>query len=206
MIEAPVISEGSRASENSIKQQVSSVINDTDDAVGLAWYVALVRHNAEKKIQADLARQGFETYVASQPRLRIYPSGRKKWIDAIVIHSKIFIRCSDKDRLRILSHPFVYRFVTNPTGSPVNGHRPVAVIPDAEMQTLRFMLGQIEHPVSFVEADIVPGKLVKITRGSLKGLQGKIIEATSHVKEIIIQLDFLGCAKVEVPASDITLI
>ena len=190
--------------KNTEVQNVSPVKTNTDDAVGLAWYVALVRHNAEKKIQEDLSRLGFQTYLASQPRLRVYSSGRKKWIDSLVIRSKIFIHCTDRQRLAVLNHPYIYRFLTDPSGAPVNGHRPLAVISEKEIETLKFMLGQSDYPVDFVPEIFHPGDLVKIVRGSLKGLKGEIIQSNETDKDLVIRLDILGCAKVTIPSSDLT--
>lgn len=197
------------AYQNKIISEKTTVSHDTDDAVGLpktqnsAWFVAIVHHNSEKKIKTDLAAKGYEVYVAAQPRLRIYPSGRKKWIEAVVIHSKVFIHCSEQQRLRIINHPFIYRFMTNPSGAPVNGHRPLATIPDAEINALKFMLGQSDFPVYFSESDFQPGKNVKIIRGSLKGLEGEVIQAPGPEKDVVIHLRFLGSARVKIPVSDI---
>lgn len=192
--------------QNTEIQNDPSVTNDIDDAVGLPsshWFVALVRHNTEKKIRDDLEKNGYKAYVAAQPRLRIYPSGRKKWVDRIVIPSKIFINCTEKERLQIVHHPFIYRFLTDPSAKPTNGHKAVAVIPQKEIETLRFMLGQSDYPVDFEEMVFQTGEPVKVIRGSLKGLEGKVIESSKDNKTIIIQLDLLGCAKLSLPTSDI---
>lgn len=180
-----------------------TVTSDTDDAVGLPWFVAIVHHKSEKKVRSDLLKAGFDVFVASQPHLSIYPSGRKKWIDRIIIHSKVFIRCSEDDRLKIVNHPLIYRFMTNPSGYLVNGHKPIATIPDSEIQTLKFMLGQSDFPVSFMEADFSPGLKVKVIRGALKGMEGEVIQPSGHNNEVIIHLQFLGSAKVTIPAADI---
>lgn len=185
-------------------QSVSSVDTSIDDAVGLPrWYIAIVRHNTEKKIKEQLDAQGYTTFIATQPRLRITPSGRKKWIDALVIHSKIFIHCTEKQRLQVVKHPFIYRFMTNPTGVTVNGHKPVATISDKEMEMLRFMLGQSDYPVSFEHERIPAGSKVKVIRGSLKGLVGEVLHSDAPEKELVIRLDLLGCAKVSIPVSDL---
>ena len=190
---------------NSPTSPISTEAHAPDDAVGMEkWFVAIVRHNTEKSVCDSLISQGINAYVASQPRLRIYPSGRKKWIHAVIISSKVFIRCSEKQRLAIVRNPLIYRFLTNPGGALVNGHRPLAVIPDAEMDTLRFMLGQSDFPVSFDASQYPPGAAVAVVRGSLKGLRGEVIETDSVHKEIIIRLDLLGCAKVQIPASDLS--
>ena len=181
----------------------------TDGAVGVSnskWYVAIVRPNHERKVADYLDAVGFQTYVASQQRLRIYTSGRKKWVWQILIPSKIFVYCTDKDRHVILQSPEVLRFMTNPSGRMENGHRPLAVISSEEIDALKFMLGQREVPVSFHELTVNSGDAVKIIRGSLRGLEGTVIESSSSQKEIVVKLDLLGCAKVVVPSTDLELL
>ena len=184
----------------------SSVSDVNDDAVGVHWFVAVVRHNSELKVAEQLRNQGLEAYVATQPRLRIYASGRKKWVSQLIISSKVFVRCTEKQRLQVVHNPFVYRLLTNRSGDNVNGHRPVAVIPDKEIETLRFMLGQSDYPVDFQETPLNPGDSVKVIRGSLRGLEGKVIETSPTHKTFVIQLDLLGCAKLTLPSSDVALL
>ena len=179
-----------------------------DDAVGMPeshWFVAVVRHNTERTLQDFLAKSNIETFLASQKRLRVYSSGRKKWTDQILIAGKLFIKCSEKQRLEIVKHPFVYKFLTDPSKRNHLGNREIAVVPEKEIQTLRFMLGQKDYPVSIVEKDFQPGDTIKILRGSLKGLEGKILHTLDNKREIAVLLDFFGCAKVTLPATDIEL-
>ena len=196
-------------------QQVSSTNAAADDAVGmpspsvqspLQWYVALVRHNTEKQLRDILSSQGFEVYIATQPRLRVYPSGRKKWVEALVIPSKLFIKCTDRQRLEVVRHPFIYRFMTNPSALTPQGHRQVAVVSEKELQTLRFMLNQTDYLVDFVAAPFQTKDRVRIIRGSLKGLEGEVAETATKNKEVIITLPLLGSARVSIPPSDLLLL
>ena len=129
-----------------------SMTTVTDDAVGLPerqWYIGIVRPRHEKKVEATLEKKGYKTYVASQSQLRVYASGRKKWVDKILITSKIFIYCTDKERHQILMTSEVLRFMVNPSGKTEDGHRPLAIVSKYEIDTLKFMLGQKELPVMF---------------------------------------------------------
>lgn len=144
--------------------------------------------------------------MATQPRLRVSPSGRKKWVEAVIINSKIFIRATEKQRLSVLSHPYIYRFMVNPTGHEVNGHKPIATVNDDEIQKLRFMLGQSDYPVEISETRYKAGNKVRIIRGSLKGLEGSVLNPDETHHQVIIHLNFLGSAKVTVPSSDLELI
>lgn len=181
----------------------------TDDAVGVAerkWYIAIVHPNHEKKVADSLEKKGYETYVASQSKLRVYSSGKRKWVDRILIPSKIFILCTNKERHDVLIYPEVLRFMVNPSRNLQDGHRSLATVSQYEIDTLRYMLGQRELPVDFVETKLAQGDPVKVIRGCLKGLEGKVITTPDNQKEVMVELNFLGCAKVTIPASDIELI
>ena len=189
--------------EKEILQVTSPVKSVTDDAVGMPWFVALVRHNTEKKLFELLSSKGLDVYIPVQSRLRVSPSGRKKWVEKVVLPSKLFLRCSEKQRLEVVSHPFIYRFMMNPSAPLVNGVRQLALIPDKEIQTLRFMLNQSDYPVDFVETEFSLNDSVRVIRGSLKGLEGKIIESPCPNKDLVVYLDLLGSARILIPSSDI---
>ena len=199
-----------QTAEDKINKSTNSpVTDDTDDAVGMPprqWYIGIVPPKHEQKVGEILASEGYETYVASQPRLKVYSSGRKKWVTQVLIHSKIFIKCTDKERHLILKNPEVLRFMTNPSSAKDSGHRALAVIPNREIETLKFMLGQKEYPVSFQDLKLATGDKVKIIRGSLKGLEGFVFSSGNTNEEVIIKLDFLGCAKVNISTSNLELL
>lgn len=163
------------------------------------WYVAIVRPNTEKKVRDILERQGYEVYLASQQRLRITPSGRKKWIEHTVISSKIFVYCNEKQRLEIVKNPYIHRFLTNPSLA-TEGRKKIATISQKELDLLRFMLNQSDFPVDFINQGFKGGDRVKIIRGSLKGLEGEVIETNDNTKDVVIFIDLLGSAKVTVPS------
>ena len=191
--------------------------NVTDDAVGLShsenspkepknWFIALVRHNSEKTLRDLFSSKGVETYVATQQRLRVSPSGRKKWVERVILPSKVFIKCSEKQRLEIVNNPYIYRFMMDPSSKDEKGFRKVAVVPDNEIKTLMYMLNQSDYPVDFIETCYKLNDSVRIIRGSLKGLEGKVLESSETNKDVILHLDILGSARISIPASDLQLI
>ena len=204
----------------SVNTSDSSKAPASDDAVGLPktqskdhsqtnrppqnqWFVALVRHNTERKLADSLAKDGIESFVASQMRLKVTPNGHKKWVERVLLAGKLFINCSERQRLSIVAHPFIYRFMTNPTLSLTHGHKALAVISDEEIKTLRFMLGQKDFPVNFSEHHYVKGEKVKVVRGALRGLQAVVVSSNDDRREVGVMIDFLGCALVTIPATDI---
>lgn len=179
------------------------VHNATDGAVGVSkWFVAIVRHNSEKTVAQQLADKGFKSYVAAQSQLRLYPSGRRRKIEKVMIPCHVFVRCTEAERRNIVAFPYINRFLVNRARAKDGLAAPPAVIPEKEMETLRFMLGQAEYPVTFTSTIFREGDKVQVVRGALRGLQGEVLSPDSP--EIIIRLDILGAARVSVPRQDIS--
>ena len=78
---------------------------------------------------------------------------------------------------------------------------PLAVIPDSQIQTLRFMLGNAEGEVT-VSAVYSKGDKVKVVRGGLRGLEGEIIESNGK-SELMVRIDIFGCARVTINPADV---
>lgn len=179
---------------------------DVDNAVGVPkrnWYVAVVRRNTEKACREKLEQMGYECYVATQNELRQWKNGQRKTIERVVISTIVFIKTTEQQRLQLVKEPFINRFMTNRLGKVNNfGRHPIATIPDKEMNTLKFMLYNSEHPVSFIDSPLKKGERIRVVRGSLKGLEGNVCE-TSDATYVMADLNILGCAVVRVSIEDI---
>lgn len=177
----------------------------SDDAVGVPrWYVAIVNHNSEIKSAERLQALGYDVYVASQTQLRQRANGRKVKVNRLVIPSKIFIRCTEAERRKIVTLPYINRFMTNIAGSAAPGmHKPLVVIPPHEIYILRFMLGHTDRPVSITQGAFRKGERIRVVRGNLTGLTGEIYSDPSGTHQLTIALDILGYATVEIDPSDI---
>ena len=187
-------------------ESIATVSVDVDGAGGVPdrhWFVAIVNHNSERKTADVLSSRGYETYVASQPEYRVWRNGRRRLIDRVVIPSMLFVRCSERERLRALSVPGVFRFLSNRAGSLNIYGRPVAIIPDIEIRRLQFILGQSDVPVEFVGHQYSGGERVRVSRGSLTGLEGIVLRAETGSRELIVSLNLLGSAKVRISVEDL---
>lgn len=174
-------------------QSISAATSVADGAVGVPgakWYVAIVNHNSEKNAAQSLSHLGYTTYVAAQPEMRVWANGRRKLIDRVVIPSMVFIRCTEQERLRAVTLPFIFRFLSDRAAGP----RTVATIPDAQIDTLRFMLGNSDNPVDLQPRAYNIGDLVKVVRGKLKGISGRVRTSSDGTARLIVDLDILGCA------------
>ncbi len=140
------------------------------------WFVAIMRkHNTEKAAAQRLAEAGYESYVATQKELKIYPSGKRAMIDRVVIPSVVFLHCTESERLQAIKMPFISHFLTDKAGTagPL-GRKPLATVPPLQIERLRFMLGNSDTPVTFTPT-FTPGQRVRVIRGRLRGLEGTIL-------------------------------
>lgn len=180
---------------------------NVDDAVGVAeakWFVAVVNNRSEKSCAEKLTKMGIENYVPVQEELRIWNNGKRVMAEKVMIPSKIFIHCTESKRREIVNLPFIFRFMTNKAGTSVNTvSKPLAVVPNHEIEQLKFMLGVTDAKVAFTDR-FVKGDKVKVRRGPFRGLVGVVLEdAESKTSHLYIDIDFLGSAYVEIDPKDV---
>lgn len=142
-------------SANTVTKDIPTTAYVVDDAVGMAkkhWFVAIVNHNAEKGASEKLNKLDIKHYLPTQTEYRVWKNGRKAKVDRVVIPSTIFIFCTEQKRREIVGFPFINRFMTNKAG-PIDSlsHKPIATIPNEQIETLKFILGQSDTPVEITE-------------------------------------------------------
>lgn len=181
-----------------------------DNAVGVPkahWYVAIVKHNSEKKISEQLSKMGIVNYLPIQKEIRVWRNGRKAKVDRMVIPSTIFIHCTELKRREIVSLPFIYRFMTNSAATSSDSlSKPVAVVPDHEIDRLKFMLNQSDIQISISSKPFKSGDKVRIIRGELMGLEGEVMDMKNAKSEMIVALDCFGCARLSIDTANLELI
>ena len=188
-------------------EYVTTVRPDAGGAVGVAsrqWFVAIVKNNTEKSAEERLARLGHETYVARQQVLRVWKNGRKAKVDKVLIPAMVFVKCTEAERKEIVALPFISRFMTNKAAASADSPtKPLAVIPQEQIDTLKFMLGQSDIPVTMVAAPYKVRDRVVVVRGNLRGLEGEVVQTADGKSDLIIRVDLLGCAQVTINALDL---
>ncbi len=194
-------------SANTTDNEVPAAANVVDDAVGVSkghWFVAVVNHNSEKQVSEKLTKIGVVNYLPTQSEIRVWRNGRKSKVDRIVIPSTIFVHCTEEKRKEIVGLPYIFRFMTNKAGtSKDSSNKPLAVISDKEIERLKFMLGQSDIPVEITDKNFTSGDRVRVIRGSLAGLEGEVINAKSSRSDLIVALDFFGCARLSIETIDL---
>ncbi len=195
-------------SDNIVTDAVAPMSTDVDDAVGVLeshWFVAIVNHNSELTSAEKLTAMGYDCYVASQEEYRVWRNGKRKKINRVVIPSMVFVRCTERERLNVVKLPFIFRFLTNKAGMATNNYnKPVAIIPNSQMNTLMFMLGNSDQPVEFTAHTFAKGDRVRVVRGRLMGLEGEVFSAPDGRSHLVISLNMLGCARTSISPADLS--
>lgn len=143
-------------------------------------------------------------YLPVQTETRVWKNGRKARFDRIVIPSTIFIHCTEKRRLELVNLPYIHRFMTNKAAAADGAARsPLATISDDEIETLRFVLGHSDDPVTVTTDDLQRGDRVRVMRGRLMGLEGEVMNMRKDKSELIVRLDRFGCARLTIDTINI---
>ncbi len=189
---------------------ISSVADVVDDAVGVGksyWFVAIVNHNSERQSSEKLDNMNIENYLPTQTEFRVWKNGRKAKVKRIVIPSIIFIYCTEQKRKEIVGLPFIFRFMTNKAGtSSIPTSKPLATIPDEQIERLKFMLGQSDVPVEIGGKSFEAGDKVRVVRGKLAGLEGEVSGLKNSKSELVVTLDFFGCARLTIDTINLELV
>lgn len=181
-------------------EHLGSTVNGTDDreAHSKRWVAALVQVRSEKAVGKKLEVLGIENWVPTQMEVHQW-SDRKKKIERVVIPMIVFIRTEESAIKSLAYHSFIYKLVTLP------GQKTPTIIPDSQIENLRFMLKQTETPVEMKERIFKTGDHVRIVRGPLKDLEGELCMVEADKPMVAILIDSLGYACVSIDKSDLVV-
>lgn len=184
-----------------IQNVTTSPANGTDDreAHPKHWVATLVQVRSEKAVGKKLQGLDIENYVPTQWEIHQW-SDRKKKVERVVIPLIVFVHADKATIKRLIIHPFIHKIVTYP------GQNKPAIIPDEQMEKLKFMLRQSETPIEMKDRIFRTGDRVRIVRGPLKELEGELCRVDEGKPMVAIQIECLGYACVNIDSSDIEII
>ena len=177
---------------------VVSVTTDRE-AHPVRWVAALVQMCTEKKVGDRLKKLGIENYVPTQTEIHQW-SDRKKKIERVVIPMVVFVRADEATERILRMQSFIRKILTYPR------QKAAAVIPDEQIDRLKFMLKQTDSPVELMPENLRVGDRVRIVRGALKGLEGELCKSVPEKSMVAIRIDGLGYACVSVSVGDLEII
>ena len=186
------------SSSHSDSDPVVSVTTDRE-AHSERWVAALVQMCTEKKVGDRLTKLGIENYVPTQTEIHQW-SDRKKKIERVVIPMVVFVRADEATERILCMQSFIRKILTYP------GQTAAAVIPDDQIERLKFMLKQSDSPVELMPENLRVGDRVRIVRGALQGLEGELCKSVPEKSMVAIRIDGLGYACVSVSLGDLEII
>jgi len=183
---------------NALKTSSQSPVNGTDDreAHPKHWVAALVQIRSEKAVGKKLTELNVENYVPTQWEYHQW-SDRKKKVERVIIPMIVFIRTDKKTIRSLITYSFIHKLISYP------GKNTPAIIPDRQVEQLKFMLKQSEALIEMHQHVFCTGEKVRIARGPLKGLEGEICRVEADKPVLAVQIDCLGYACVSIDKSDI---
>lgn len=147
------------------------------------WYAVYVKSRYEKKASKLLEDRHIETYLPLIGRLKQW-SDRKKMVEEPLFKSYLFVHTDLKNYFDILNTPGVVRFVCF-EGKPVP-------VPDNQLVAVKSYIGEYDGAD---DLDMLPelheGQMVEITRGTMKGLVGRLVEIRGK-QRLIINIEAVG--------------
>ena len=147
------------------------------------WYAVYVKSRYEKKTSKLLADRHIEAYLPVVVRLKQW-SDRKKMVEEPLFKSYLFVRTDLKNYFDILNTPGVVRFVCF-EGKPVP-------VPDNQLVAVKSYIDEYDGVDDLEQLpELYEGQIVEITRGTMKGLVGRLVEIRGK-QRLIINIEAVG--------------
>ena len=159
---------------------VQTTINQLDENKP-RWFAVYSAFKKEKFAKKFLDKKGIETYLPLQKVVRKYKTKVKK-LEIPLINCYLFVRITKKEYVKVLETDYISRFIKI--------GKDLIAIPDVEIEIMQRILGE-NVAIEIEQNTFYQGDDVVITRGSLMGLTGKLVEF--HGKEkVVVQLNTIG--------------
>ena len=184
-----------KTEQNSYKISLVNGISDRE-AHPKFWIAVLVQMCTELKVSLRLNKLGFQTYVPTQTEIHQW-SDRKKKVERIVIPMVIFVQVDKVSVKSLITYSFIHKLISYP------GQRDAAIIPDEQIDKLKFMLNHADSNVEVSDSVYEIGEEVEIIRGPLKGFSGELCYFEAGKPKIGVHLELLGYACVNVNINDV---
>ena len=160
---------------------------------GVRWHALYTASRAEKKVRDRLMEQGIECFLPVQTVVRQW-TYRKSRVVVPVVAGMVFVRVTRQEQVKVLQTKGAVAFLR------LRGGAGPAVIPDRQMEAFRFLLDFSEEAVEMINEEVEVGDLVQVVKGPLKGMEGELVKFKGETK-VVVRIDMLGCASVNIPAS-----
>jgi transcription antitermination factor NusG len=162
-----------------------------------SWYAVRTRSRQEKVSAAMLSALGVYRFLPLKSEVRQW-SDRKQSVETPLFSGYLFVRMNllTERRVHVLQVPGVISFVGNHTGP--------LPIPDRQIEDIQTVLAA--RPRYSVQPLFKAGDPVRVVRGVLSGVEGKLVRTISECR-LLISIDMIRqCLAVNVSPDDVELI
>jgi transcription antitermination factor NusG len=159
-----------------------------------AWYAVQTSYRCEQRVAAALTAKGVKTYLPILQEVRQWKD-RRKVIAVPAFSGYLFVHHepSLRNRVRVLETSGIVRLLGG-------NHAPIPVS-EPEIEAVRRALG------SGVPCDrcdeLQPGALVRVTRGPLAGVQGRLVRIKSGLRLVMTISVFSQAISAELGLNDV---
>jgi DNA-binding response OmpR family regulator len=173
--------------DQGVESEVSVTPRET-----IPWWALYTRHQCEKMVAETLTNKRFEVFLPLYASVRRW-TDRQKTLFLPIFPGYVFVRGGLDRRLEVVMTPGVQSIL-------FYGEQ-VAAIPETEIYNVRRM---VEGPYRVEPYPCLKcGEKVRITRGSLKGIEGVLVRK-KNLYRIVLCMELLQqCVAVEIDASDV---
>jgi len=173
---------GGHGSRSSLFTGGDGMDSDLDNCTSESrWFAVWTRSRQEKVAASVLDSLGVPHFLPLKSELHQW-SDRKRTVTVPLFSGYLFVRINmfRDSRLQILNAPGVVGFVGNHTGP--------LPIPDQQIDDIRAVLAQgVEYTVlPYLEE----GELVRVVRGALAGVEGRLIR-TNSASRLMISIEMI---------------
>jgi transcription antitermination factor NusG len=130
------------------------------------WYAVYTNSRYEKKVAELFERENIEHYLPLIKKYKLW-SDRRKIVEVPLFSSYIFVYISEKEHMSVLKTPGVVRFIA------FEGVK--VVVRAVQIEAIKKYAETGEEWLEN-EADYTVGKRVRVNRGSMKGLEGRLVQ------------------------------
>ena len=160
------------------------------------WYAIYTKPRWEKKVAEMLLEKEIDHYLPLQKVLKQW-SDRKKWIREPLFKSYIFVYITQKEYLPSLRTPGVVRFVSF--------EKRAVTIPPVQIEAIKTFIATGEDIINET-INVKIGDRVRVTHGTLKGLEGTLVEISRKKRIRIIIEGIQQSLHLKIPVSYIKVL
>lgn len=155
--------------------------NKKTDIILKTWYAVYTKSRNEKKIAGWFQEKDIEHFLPLVKKVKQW-SDRRKTVEEPLFSCYVFVRIKEKEYTSVLQTPGVVRFIT------FEGKK--VPVRDVQIEAIRKYISTGLEDISN-EKDFIPGKRVRVIRGSLRGLEGHLIQILGK-QRVKVEIDAIG--------------